>query len=136
MKGRASPSSTGNKIGMSRILVFDNDRAMRELLSMAIGQAGFDAVAVGDVAQAEAELADSKVEAMLLDLHLGGGHTGVSLIEQWRQRGWNQPFLMITGTPEHPSLAQLSGLPGFHGVLPKPFLMDELIARVRALLAE
>jgi DNA-binding response OmpR family regulator len=121
---------------MSRILVFDNDRAMRELLSMAIGQAGFTAVPVGEVADAEYQLAECGVDALLLDLHLGGGHSGVSLVTQWRERGWTHPFLIITGTPEHPSLSQLDGLVGFHGVLPKPFPIVELIDRVRALVAE
>jgi len=120
----------------SRILIFDNDRAMRDLLAMAVGQAGFHAVPVGEVAEAESQLSAERVDAMLLDLHLGGGHSGVSLVAQWRQRGWNQPFLIITGTPEHPSLQELEGLEGFHGVLPKPFPINELIDRVRALTAE
>lgn len=120
---------------MARFLVLDNDRAMRGLLTLAVEREGHEVLQAGTVEEAEAalEMAGS-VDGMLLDLHLGGGHSGVSVVARWREVDRLAPFFVVTGTPEDESLAQLDGEPRFHGVLAKPFLIDELQRRVDQLL--
>lgn len=104
---------------------------------MVLQRGGHEPVAVGTVSEAEAALAEhGEVEGMLLDLHLGGGHSGVSVVADWARSGQLAPFLVVTGTPEHPSLAELEGQPLFRGVLAKPFPLDELQRRVQELPVE
>lgn len=120
---------------MARILVLDNDRAMRGLLAIAVERGGHEVLQAGTVDEAESALrAAGPADGMLLDLHLGGGHSGVSVVERWRESEWLAPFLVVTGTPEDHSLSRLDGEPRFHGVLAKPFLIEELLQRVEALL--
>lgn len=122
---------------MARILVLDNDRAMRGLLALAVERGGHEVLQAGTVDEAESAMqATDPVDGMLLDLHLGGGHSGVSVVERWRAADRLAPFLVVTGTPEDPSLARLDGEPRFHGVLAKPFLLDELLQRVEDLTAK
>ena len=53
---------------------------MRGLLALVLERGGHDVVQAGTVEEADAALADSpEVDGMLLDLHLGGGHSGVSV---------------------------------------------------------
>lgn len=112
--------------------MLDNDQAMRGLLQLALERNGFQVHPAATAADAERVLAAaSTIDAMLLDLHLGGGHSGVSLVRDWREAGALAPFLVVTGTPEDPSLAELDHEPMFRGVLAKPFLLDELVARVQ-----
>lgn len=120
---------------MARFLVLDNDRAMRGLLTLAVERGGHEVLQAGTVDEAEAALeTGGPVDGMLLDLHLGGGHSGVSVVARWRASERLAPFFVVTGTPEDESLAQLDGEPHFQGVLAKPFPIDELQRRVELLL--
>ena len=119
---------------MARFLVLDNDRSMRGLLALAVERGGHEVLQAGSVDEAEAAMqAAEPVDGMLLDLHLGGGHSGVSVVARWRESGCLAPFVVVTGTPDDVSLAQLDGEPRFHGVLAKPFAIDELLRRVEQL---
>lgn len=107
---------------------------MRGLLALVLERGGHDVVQAGTVEEADAALADSpEVDGMLLDLHLGGGHSGVSVVERWSESKQLAPFLVVTGTPEDASLAKLDGEEFFQGVLAKPFMIDELLLRVAEL---
>ena len=64
-----------------KILVLDNDRSMRELFALALRMQGLESVTVGTVEEAEAALPD--VAALLLDFHLGGGHSGAVVARRW-----------------------------------------------------
>ena len=119
---------------MARFLVLDNDRPMRGLLALAVERGGHEVLQAGTVDEAEAAMqASEPVDGMLLDLHLGGGHSGVSVVARWRESGLLAPFMVVTGTPEDASLSELDGEPRYHGVLAKPFPLDELLRRVEML---
>jgi len=107
---------------------------MRGLLALALERGGHEVVQAGTVDEADAALVEGlPVDGMLLDLHLGGGHSGVSVVERWSASHQLAPFLVVTGTPDDASLASLEGEELFQGVLGKPFLLDELLARVATL---
>ncbi len=107
---------------------------MRGLLALALERGGHEVVQAGTVEDADAALAEGvPVDGMLLDLHLGGGHSGVSVVERWSGSQQLAPFLVVTGTPEDASLARLENEELFQGVLGKPFLIDELLQRVAEL---
>jgi DNA-binding response OmpR family regulator len=119
---------------VARFLVLDNDRSMRGLLALALERGGHEVVQAGSVDEADAALAEApQVDGMLLDLHLGGGHSGVSVVARWSESKQLAPFLVVTGTPDDASLANLDGEPLFQGVLGKPFMIDELLSRVAEL---
>lgn len=108
---------------------------MRGLLALALERGGHEVLQAGTVEEADALLDSSgEVEGMLLDLHLGGGHSGVSVVEHWRASERLAPFLVVTGTPEDPSLQSIQDESLFRGVLGKPFMIDELQRRANALL--
>jgi DNA-binding response OmpR family regulator len=114
--------------------VLDNDRSMRGLLALALERGGHEVVQAGTVDEADVALAEGvAVDGMLLDLHLGGGHSGVSVVERWSESKQLAPFLVVTGTPEDASLANLDREELFQGVLGKPFMIDELLLRVAEL---
>lgn len=104
---------------------------MRELLALAIQHQGMNPRMASSVSEAEAELAVGDVDMMLLDLNLGGGHTGVSLALEWKQRGCLVPFVVVTGTPNHPSLADVDGMAEYHGLLAKPFPIPDLLSHLQ-----
>mgnify|MGYP003956227077 CR=1 FL=1 len=109
---------------------------MRDLFALALQQVGMQACPAGTATQAEKVMSKGDLDFMIVDLNLGGGHTGVSLALDWHKRGCLLPFMVVTGTPEHSSLASLNGLPGFQGVLSKPFPIDELLIRLRKMASE
>lgn len=102
-----------------KILVLDNDRSMRELFALALRMQGLESVTVGTVEEAEAALPD--VAALLLDFHLGGGHSGAVVARRWAAEGRLPPFWLVTGTPEDPEVRGLSDLPPLRAVIGKPF---------------
>jgi DNA-binding NtrC family response regulator len=114
-----------------QVLVLDNDPAMRDLLALAIQHQEMNPRLAGSVTEAEQELAKGDLDMMVLDLNLGGGHTGVSLALDWQKRGCLIPFVIVTGTPKHESLAELNGLNQYFGLLPKPFPIVDLLASLR-----
>jgi two-component system, OmpR family, response regulator MprA len=119
-------------IGLMRILVVDDDRAVREALRRALTLAGYE-VPVADGGQSGLELADSAVpDAIVLDVGMPGVD-GLELCRRLRSAGNRVPILMLTARDAVAD--RVEGLDaGADDYLVKPFDLDELKARVRALL--
>ncbi len=115
------------------VLVLDNDPSLQDFFRFALERLGLRVVAVGSREEAEPELRAGRVALLLLDLNLGGGSSGVGLVRLWRGAGLLPEFLVITGTPGDPRLEELQGVPGFQGVVGKPFEILELGERIRKL---
>ncbi len=109
---------------------------MLDLLALALKQVGMKACPAGTANEAEKAIRKGNLDFMIVDLNLGGGHSGVSLALDWHQRGCLLPFMVVTGTPKHSSLASLKGLPGFQGILSKPFTINKLLTRLRKMASE
>ncbi len=114
-----------------RVLVLDNDASLGELLALALERGGVEPRVVSRATEAEEVLQDGAVDFLVLDLNLGGGDSGERLALRWHEAGLLVPFLMLTGTPLDERLSLLEGLPGFRGVLAKPFSVLELARHVR-----
>jgi DNA-binding response OmpR family regulator len=115
-----------------RLLAVEDEPALADLLRGALVREGF-AVDTADGLEAASDcLAAASYDAVILDLGLADGD-GLSLLGSLRRRGSPVPVLILTarGTPED-RVAGLDG--GADDYLVKPFHMNELIARVRALL--
>ena len=106
---------------MSKVLVFDNDASLRDLIELAISPTGADVVVAATAEEAEVHLVSGEVACLLLDLHLGGGRTGADCARDWAERGLLPAFWIVTGTPEDPMALGLDSLPGFQRIIGKPF---------------
>ena len=114
-----------------RILVVDDDPALRDLLSDYLTANGFVVDAVNDGVEMLARLAQSMPDAIVLDLMLPG-EDGLSLARGLRKTS-DVPILMLSARGEE--IDRVVGLEvGADDYLAKPFSPRELLARLRALL--
>ncbi len=114
------------------IVVAEDDRATRESVALALDLEGFSVVAVPDGVQALDAQARHAPHAMILDLMMPY-LDGVSVCRELRARRDRTPILILTARSEVSD--RVAGLDaGADDYLAKPFSLDELLARVRALL--
>jgi two-component system phosphate regulon response regulator OmpR len=120
-----------NATGPSRILVVDDDPALRELLAEYLGASGFVVDTAVDGRQMHERIAQAPPDAIVLDLMLPG-EDGLSLARELRKVS-EVPILMVSARGEE--IDRVVGLEvGADDYLPKPFSPRELLARLRALL--
>ncbi|MDR2333659.1 MAG: response regulator [Burkholderiaceae bacterium] len=114
-----------------QLLLVEDDPTMRTTLQRSLARRGFQVTALGDGAAALTELFAKPHDAVVLDLTLPG-LDGLQVLQQARARGLRTPVLVLTarGTVGD----RVRGLnAGADDYLPKPFDLDELEARLRAL---
>ena len=119
---------------MSRILIVEDEPAIAELIALNLRHAGFEVTIAGDAEQAQAALDQVLPHLVILDWMLPGT-SGHSLARQWRAapRTRELPIIMLTARAEEAD--KVSGLDaGADDYLSKPFSINELLARIRALL--
>jgi two-component system, OmpR family, response regulator MprA len=116
-----------------KILVVDDERAVRESLRRALELEGYEIELADDgVAALEAVGASGEPDAMILDV-LMPGLDGLEVARRLRRGGSRLPILMLTARVEvNDRVAGLDA--GADDYVTKPFALDELLARVRALL--
>ncbi len=115
-----------------KVLVVEDEAAIRELLEMALAGAGFAVESVGDTAAAESRLAAAQVDLVLLDWMLPGV-SGIELARRLRRREDPVPVIMLTARSEEGD--RLAGFEaGADDYVTKPFSVRELVARCRAVL--
>jgi two-component system response regulator MprA len=115
-----------------RVLVAEDDRSVRESLVMALELEGYDVEAVGDGEKALASILTAEPDLVVLDVMMPF-LDGLSTCRRLRSRGVRVPILMLTA--RHEVADRVSGLDaGADDYLVKPFALDELSARLRALL--
>jgi two-component system response regulator MprA len=115
-----------------RVLIAEDDRSVRESLVMALGLEGYDIEAVGDGEQALEAVLHQEPDVMVLDVMMPFVD-GLTVCRRLRARGVKVPILMLTA--RHEVADRVSGLDaGADDYLVKPFALDELSARLRALL--
>ncbi|MFL5828658.1 MAG: response regulator transcription factor [Solirubrobacteraceae bacterium] len=115
-----------------RLLVVDDDRALREVLRRALELAGYEVVLTESGAGALAEVSGSVPDAVVLDIGLPD-IDGLEVCRLLRREGNRVPVLMLTARDAVSD--RIDGLDaGADDYLVKPFDIDELKARIRALL--
>ncbi len=116
----------------ARILIADDDRAIREALSRALTLEGYDVVQASDGAAALSMIETSQPDVAVLDVMMPNVD-GLTVCRVLRAERNRLPVLMLTARTETPD--RVAGLDaGADDYLPKPFDLDELLARLRALL--
>ena len=115
-----------------RVLVVDDDRAIRESLARALELDGYDVELAADGAAALAAIRERRPDVAVLDVMMPN-IDGLTVCRVLRAERDRLPVLMLTARTE--TQDRVAGLDaGADDYLPKPFELDELLARLRALL--
>ncbi|MET8542654.1 response regulator transcription factor [Kitasatospora sp. NPDC004799] len=114
------------------VLIAEDDRAIRDSLARALTLEGYRVRVAADGARTLALLAEQRPDVLVLDVMMPGPD-GLEVCRRLRAAGDRTPVLMLTARVEVPD--RIAGLDaGADDYLVKPFDVDELFARLRALL--
>lgn len=113
-----------------RILVMDDEEAIRELTSQLLGTLGYEVTAVPDGMEAvriyeRALRKGEHFQAVILDATVRGGMGGVATIERLRSMDPKVNAIICSGYSDEAALSEFLAY-GFRGALPKPFTRSEL----------
>jgi CheY-like chemotaxis protein len=112
-----------------KVLVVDDDEAVREVTASILGDLGYEVVEAGSGGAALELLdRDERIELLLLDFAMPGMN-GAEVAREARLRRPQLPILFITGYADTTALPQAP-----HGILRKPFRQDELAAQLKGAL--
>ena len=117
-----------------RILLVEDEAAIREMVRHALSRAGFETRAVADAVHADREIAQSPPDLVLLDWMLPGV-SGLEYARRLRRDDSTRhiPFILLTAKGEEGD--KLSGFEaGADDYVVKPFSVKELVARIGAVL--
>jgi two-component system OmpR family response regulator len=121
-----------NAGGDLRILVVEDEAALAGQLATALGQAGYAVDCAADGERAHILGHDEEYDAVVLDLGLPE-MDGLTVLRRWREAGLAVPVLVLTARGSwHEKVTGIDS--GADDYLRKPFRMEELLARLRALI--
>ena len=117
---------------MSTVLIAEDDEGVRTALSRALKFEGYDVVVANDGAEALEAVKTAEPDVIVLDVmmpHIDG----LTACRRMRAKGIDTPILMLTARQDVSD--RVAGLDaGADDYLPKPYALEELLARLRALL--
>jgi two-component system response regulator MprA len=127
--GAAAHATDGSP---ATILVAEDDQALRESLARVLRFEGYEAILAADGGEALEQVDRERPDLLLLDVMMP--HVdGLTACRRLRERGEQLPVLMLTA--RHAVSDRVEGLDaGADDYLVKPFSIDEMLARIRALL--
>lgn len=117
-----------------RILVVEDEPAIREMVAFALRRAEYEPVQAGDAAEAHAAIAESVPDLILLDWMLPGV-SGLDVARRLRRDSLTRdvPIIMLTARGEEND--RVNGLEaGVDDYVVKPFSSRELLARIKAVI--
>ena len=117
-----------------RILIVEDEPAIRDMVAFALRKGGFEPVHAGDAREAQEAIAERVPDLILLDWMLPGT-SGIDLARRWRKDAMTRdvPIIMLTARGEEND--RINGLDsGVDDYVVKPFSTRELLARIRAVM--
>ena len=128
---------TENPAHKLRVLIMDDEEPIRRLMEMTLGMLKYDVVCTVDgdefLARHAAEKAAGRpFDVAILDLTIPGGMGGKEAIRRLRERDPIVRAIVSSGYSTDPVMAQCTDY-GFDAVLPKPYLVKDLIQLVQQL---
>lgn len=118
---------------MPHVILIEDDALVRKLLQKRLERAGWEVTALRDGAELDERLAERPVHLFLIDLGLPGAD-GLTLIERIRAEGVAAPIVVVTAYDLPHLHATVRGA-GANDLLQKPYDQEELIERMRRLMA-
>lgn len=135
---RELPETLGSMVGMTdkqpeaTILVVDDEPSIRELLSASLRFAGFDVLAAADGREALDHQSGTHIDIAVLDIMLPDAD-GFTILRRLREHDPELPVLFLTARDDVKD--KIQGLTvGGDDYITKPFSLEEVVARLRALL--
>ena len=120
------------RVPEARLLVVDDEPNIRELLSASLRYAGFEVATAADGQQALTLAESFRPDLLVLDVMMPG-LDGFGVVRRMRESGRRTPVLFLTARDAAED--KVSGLTlGGDDYVTKPFSLDEVIARIRAVL--
>ena len=114
------------------MLVVEDEPRLLAQLSGALTDAGYAVDAMADGVQAEFAGLTEAYDAVVLDLGLPG-MDGLTVLKRWRETGMDAPVLVLTARGSwHEKVQGIDG--GADDYMAKPFRIEEVLARLRALI--
>lgn len=130
-EGRENPEEVAERRGM-RVLVIEDDPQLVRQIEAALNLAGYVVDTTNDGEEGHFLGETEPYDAVVLDLGLPG-RDGLSILADWRGAGREMPVLILTARASWRE--KVTGLrAGADDYLAKPFELDELVARVQALI--
>ena len=115
-----------------RVLVAEDEASLAKQLVAALGRAGYAVDHAADGERADLLGHDENYDAVVLDLGLPKVD-GLTLLRRWREAGQTMPVLVLTARGSwHEKVLGIDS--GADDYMAKPFRMEELLARLRALI--
>ncbi|MGI9086596.1 MAG: ATP-binding response regulator [Chthoniobacterales bacterium] len=126
----SAPVERSHHFDRERILLMDDEAAIRDLTSQLLGTLGYEVTAVPDGMEAiktyeRAMRRGENFQAVILDATVRGGLGGVATIERLRGLDPEVNALICSGYSDEAALSEFVAY-GFRGALPKPFTRGEL----------
>jgi two-component system OmpR family response regulator len=115
-----------------RVLIVEDEEALAKQLAAALSSAGYAVDAAADGERADFLVRTESYDAVVLDLGLPKVD-GLTLLRRWRDDGFFLPILVLTARGSwHEKVQGIDG--GADDYMAKPFRIEELLARLRALI--
>ncbi len=115
-----------------RVLVVEDEQLLAQQLANALGEAGYAVDCAVDGERADFLGHTERYDAVVLDLGLPK-IDGLTLLRRWREAGIGVPVLVLTARDSwHEKVEGIDG--GADDYVAKPFRMEEVLARLRALI--
>lgn len=133
VEATTSPSeSGGSEANGQRVLLIEDDQGLRESLATVLSYQGLTVDQAGSAEDGLELLYATDPDLVVLDINLPG-QDGLGLLRRLRDGGDDRQVLLLTA--RHEVADRVAGLDaGADDYLPKPFALDELLARVRSML--
>jgi len=126
-----SPGDSAERAASERVLVVDDDLSLRRMLGRTLAAEGFEVTVAADGGAALAAAERTAPDVIVLDIAMPG-LDGLAVCRRLRSKGLPTPILMLTARDAVPD--RVAGLEaGADDYLVKPFAVQELVARLRAL---
>jgi two-component system OmpR family response regulator len=125
-------AASAQRLHPARLLVVDDEATILELLSGSLRLAGFEVVTAASGTEALRAATSARPDLVLLDVMMPGGD-GFEVVRWIRSTGPDVPVIFLTARDEVPD--RVAGFAaGADDYVTKPFSLDEVLARIRAVL--